>query len=222
MKIISKRKPSLPGRVRMGLLCFGLLAFSIRPAAAQSDEVQQLLLNVEKLAQFKSILSDMKKGYNILSTGYNSVKNIAQGNFTLHEGFIDGLWLVSPEVRKYGRITDIINKESALLSEYRSAYGRFNSNGNFTPSELNYLAKVYGQLLKGSAANMDQLTMVITENQLRMSDDERLQAIDRIYADTDDKLVFLRSFNRQTSVLDLQRQREKSDIAGTKQWYNLK
>ena len=28
----------------------------------QSQEVQQLLLNVEKLAQFKQILSDMKKG----------------------------------------------------------------------------------------------------------------------------------------------------------------
>jgi len=201
---------------------FLLSAFCFEPAKAQSDEVQQLLLNVEKLAQFKSILSDMKKGYTILNNGYNSVKNIAQGNFTLHEGFIDGLWLVSPEVRKYGRITDIINKESALLSEYRSAYTRFRSGGNFTPSELDYLGKVYGQLLKGSAANMDQLTMVITANQLRMSDDERLQAIDRIYADTDDKLVFLRSFNRQTSVLDLQRQREKSDVAGTKSYYNLK
>ena len=35
-------------------------------ASAQADEIAQLLLNIEKLAQFKQILSDMKKGYEIL------------------------------------------------------------------------------------------------------------------------------------------------------------
>ncbi|MEZ2338792.1 TerB family tellurite resistance protein [Mucilaginibacter sp. RCC_168] len=203
-------------------ICFGLSALSINPAAAQSDEIQQLLLNVEKLAQFKSILSDMKKGYTILSTGYNSVKNIAQGNFSLHEAFLDGLWLVSSEVRKYGRIVDIINEQAALVSEYKAAYRRFNSGGNFTVSELNYLSKIYSQLLKESLENLDQLAMVITANKMRMSDDERLQAIDYIYADTDNKLVFLRSFNRQTSVLNFQRQREKADVTGVKNYYNLK
>ena len=33
---------------------------------AQSDEVQQLLLNIEKLAQFKKILKNMKNGYQII------------------------------------------------------------------------------------------------------------------------------------------------------------
>ncbi|WP_439695859.1 TerB family tellurite resistance protein [Mucilaginibacter sp. AW1-7] len=210
-------------KILFGLsMAAGSSALTYQPAVAQSDEIQQLLLNVEKLAQFKSILSDMKKGYTILSNGYNSVKNIAQGNFSLHEAFLDGLWLVSPEVRKYGRIADIINEQAALIAEYKSAYRRFNSGGNFSASELDYLSKVYGQLLKESGANMDQLALVITANKLRMSDDERLKAIDRIYADTDDKLVFLRSFNRQTSVLDYQRQREKMDLTGMKQYYNLK
>jgi hypothetical protein len=210
-------------KVFLGLvMTFSLSAFAFYRAAAQADEIQQLLLNVEKLAQFKSILSDMKKGYTILSTGYNSVKNIAQGNFSLHEAFLDGLWLVSPEVRKYGRIADIINEQAALVSEYRSAYRRFNSGGSFTVSELDYLSKVYNQLLKESLENLDLLVMIITANKMRMSDDERLQAIDRIYADTDNKLVFLRSFNRQTSILNFQRQREKADVAGEKSYYNLK
>lgn len=203
-------------------VCLLLGAFCCPRASAQAQEIEQLLLNIEKLAQFKTILSQMKSGYTILTNGYNSVKNIAQGNFSLHEAFIDGLWLISPEIRKYGRITDIINAQAALITEYKAAYKRFSGGGRFTATELDYLAKVYGQLLKESAANMDQLVMVITANQLRMSDDERLQAIDRIYADTDDKLVFLRSFNRQTSVLDLQRQRENADVTGIKTLYNLK
>jgi len=199
-----------------------LSAFSPLLAKAQSDEIQQLLLNVEKLAQFKAILSDMKKGYTILSTGYNSVKNIAQGNFNLHETFLDGLMLVSPEVRKYYRIADLINDQSSIVSEYKSAYARFNASGNFTGSELAYLSKVYSSLLKQSLDNLDQLALVITANQLRMSDDERLQAIDHLAADTQDKLVFLRSFNRQTSMLNIQRQREKADIQGTANYYLIK
>ena len=54
-----------------------------------------------------------------------------------------------------------------------------------------------------------------------MSDDERLQAIDRIFADTQDKLMFLRSFNKEASILSLQRQKEKADLKSTRQYYNL-
>lgn len=187
---------------------------------AQSQEAQQLLLNVEKLSQLKGILTSMKKGYDVLSTGYKSVKNIAEGNFSLHEVFLDGMMLVSPEVRKYRRIADIISDQSAIVSEYKSAFKRFSAGGNFTVSELEYLGKVYGGLFSQSLDNLDQLAMVITAGKLRMSDDERLQAIDRIFADTQDKLIFLRSFNRQTSSLNMQRQREKADIDGLKRYYN--
>jgi hypothetical protein len=44
-----------------------------------------------------------------------------------------------------------------------------------------------------------------------MSDDERLQEIDRIFAEMEDKLLFLRSFNNNTSVLALQRTKERKD-----------
>ena len=197
----------------------GLLSFSSL-VKAQSTEVQQLLLNVEKLSQMKNILSDMKKGFTVLSTGYNSVKNIAQGNFSLHEVFLDGLMLVSPEIKKYHKVADIITYQGNILSEYKSAYKRFNSSGSFSVSELDYLAKVYKQLFDESLQNLDRLLMVVTSSKLRMSDDERLQAIDRIYEDTIDKLTFLRSFNRETGILNIQRKREKADVQGLGNYYN--
>lgn len=197
-----------------GLLCFCSLA------RAQSTEVQQLLLNVEKLSQMKNILSDMKKGFTVLSTGYNSVKNIAQGNFSLHEVFLDGLMLVSPEIKKYHKVADIISYQSNILSEYKSAYKRFNASGSFSLSDLDYLGKVYKQLFDESLQNLDRLLMVVTSSKLRMSDDERLQAIDRIYEDTIDKLTFLRSFNRETGMLNIQRKREKAEVQGLGNYYN--
>jgi DNA repair ATPase RecN len=204
------------------ILCFlvaGLL--DNYKVSAQSDEIQQLLLNIEKLTQFKQILSDMKKGYQILEKGYNSVKNIAEGNFNLHKAFLDGLMAVSPTVRNYRRVTGIINYQIALIKEYRSAYDRFKRDDNFNPQELDYLGDVYNNLLKESLRNLDELTTIITAGKTRMSDDERLQAIDRIYADMQDKLMFLRHFNNNTTILAVQRAKERNDAKAVRKIYGL-
>lgn len=178
---------------------------------AQSTEAQQLLLNVEKLAQLKKILSNMKKGYEIVSTGYNTIKDISQGNFNLHDAFLNALLQVSPTVRKYKRVADIISCQSQIVKEYRSAFNRFKSTNLFNSSEITYMEDVYKNLFNKSLQNLDELGMVLTAGKLRMSDDERIAAIDRIYKDISDKLVFLRSFNNEGSVLAVQRGRELVD-----------
>lgn len=182
------------------------------PARAQQYEVQQLLLDVEKLAQFKSILSDMQQGYSVLTEGYEQVKNLSQGNFGLHQVFLDGLISVNPEIKKYQRVAGIIAGEASILSEYKSAFSRFKCSGSFSLTELNYLATVYSRLTGGALQNLDDLASVITASKMRMSDNERLSAIDNIYSDTSDKLQFLRSFNRKTSILQLQRAKEQGEV----------
>lgn len=188
---------------------------------AQSDEAQQLLLNVEKLAQFKQILSDMKKGYQIVVTGYTTIKTLSQGNFNLHKTFLDALMEVSPAVRKYKKVADIINDQILIAKEYKNAFRRFKKDNNFNPEEIDYLGKVYTNLFKQSLNNLDELTIIITANKLRMSDDERLAAIDRIYNDMQDKLMFLRHFNNNTTILAVQRAREKNDAVTMKFFYGI-
>ena len=180
-------------------------------AMAQKDEIAQLLLNVEKLAQFKQILSDMKKGYKILNGGYNTIKDLSQGNFNLHKTFLDALMEVSPTVKNYKRVADIINYQVILVKEYKSAFNRFKRDNNFNQQELAYLERVYENLFKQSLNNLDNLVTIITANKLRMSDDERLKAIDKIFAEMQDKLLFLRYFNNNTTVLAVQRAKERND-----------
>jgi hypothetical protein len=189
--------------------------------SAQSDEVQQLLLNVEKLAQFKQILSDLKKGYQIISVGYSTIKDLSQGNFNLHRTFLDGLMTVSPTVKKYKRIADIINNQILIVKEYKNAFNRFKKDGNFNLGEIEYLGKVYGNLFKQSLNDLDELTIIITDSKLRMSDDERLEAIDRIFNNMQDKLLFLRHFNNNTTILAVQRAREKNDVATMQKIYGV-
>jgi hypothetical protein len=192
-------------------LCFG-----------QSQEAKQLLLNVEKLAQLKLMLGHMKTGYQILQKGYTSIKNISEGNFNLHKTFLDGLLQISPAVRKYKKIVDIIDFEFKIVKEYKAAFTEFKGSKHFTVNEIDHMGKVYGNLFSESLKKLEELAMVVTANKLRMSDDERLQAIDKIYDDVVDQYTFLNEFNNSTALLSIQRDNEQREIDLMRKIHGLK
>lgn len=189
-------------------------------AQAQDQEIEQLILDVQKLSQFRQILSDMKTAYVVIMQGYTTVRDISQGDFNLHKAFLDGLMVVSPVVRNYKKTADIISMQLSIVSEYKSAYNRFKSVNLFNPDEIVYIGRVYSNLLDETLKNLNDLTTVVTANQLRMSDAERLAAIDKLYDDTSDKLAFLRSFNNNTSMLAVQRQKELNDAKTVQGFYS--
>jgi hypothetical protein len=197
------------------MLCIGLSD----KAFGQAQDIEQLTLDIEKLAQFKQILSNMKKGYDVISSGYSTISSISQGTFNLHQGFLNGLLAVSPPLRAYSRVAQIISYQETLLSEYKSAFSNFKSGGRFTPQEISYMGTVYKNLFNQSVNNLSALTMVMTDSQLRMSDDERLRQIDGIDKDMQDKLSFLRSFNSRAAAIDAQRARQQQDSKSLQQLY---
>jgi DNA repair ATPase RecN len=201
------------------LSCLMFLSCSTIQTRAQATELAQLALNIEKLAQFKQILADLKKGYEILSGGYKTIKDLSEGNYNLHKVFLDGLLEVSPTVKKYKRVADIVDYQLQLVKEYKSAFSRFQKSGWFNVDELSYISDVYSNLFTLSLKNLDDLLTIITAKKLRMSDDERLSAIDKIFEDMQDKLVFLRSFNGSTSLLMGQRKKEAREVQGLQDYY---
>ena len=188
---------------------------------AQSQEATELVLNYEKLRQLEEILDNMYKGYKILSKGYNTIKDISEGNFSLHQVFLDGLYAVNPAVRNYKRIPYIIQYQKFLVKEYKRAFNRFRHDPNLTVREVKYLANVYSYLFKQSLRNLDELLMIVTAAKLRISDEERLRAIDRIYYDLENKVVFLKLFNSTTQWLAMQRARDNHDVITLQKLYGV-
>jgi len=196
------------------------LGFVPQKSNAQLYELERLILDIEKLLQLKNILSDLYKGYEILSTGYNTIKSISEGNFNLHKAFLDGLLAVSPAVQKYERVVDIIEDQGKIVSEYKTAFNLFKKNPHFTPDELVYMSNVYDHLISNSEKNLTNLLNVMTAGTLRMSDAERLHAIDGIYIDTHDELGFLRQFNSKTSALASERAKQENDAGSVRSLYD--
>ncbi|QRR01549.1 TerB family tellurite resistance protein [Dyadobacter sandarakinus] len=199
------------------LILLGTMLISLNRASAQTPEVTQLILNIQKLNQLRKILKELKAGYDILFKGYTTIKDISKGNFKLHEAFLDGLLEVSPAVKRYKRIAEIIDFQLKLVSEYRAAFGHFQSGKYFNKDELDYMERVYARLINQSLKNLDALTMVVTAKKMRMSDDERLSAIDKIHEEMQDKLVFLRHFNSTAATLGMQRAKVSVEVESSAQ-----
>lgn len=204
----------------VSLLIVGLNPVISR-AQSIAQDLEQLSLDYQKLAGLKSILKQMYIGYEVVSKGYGAVKDISKGSFSLHEAFLDGLMIASPAVRQYPKVAGIINDQALLVSEYKSAYHTFRNDPHFSPDEIGYMMDVYNNLVSQSLKNLDALAMIITDSKVRMSDADRIRAIDRIYQDSHGQLDFLRQFNDRSYAVALWRSRQVNDQKTLKTLYGI-
>ena len=201
------------------LLIVTCLVISGARSCAQSQEAEQLLLNWEKLTQFKVILHDMYEGWKLINEGYKSIREISSGNFSLHKNFLDALMEVSPAVKQYARIAEIIKFQGLLVRQAKDALNNFKNDDAFTLKEIEHITGIYHNLYKESLKNVEELSLIITSELLRMNDEERLAAIDRIYDRAISQYSFFKDVTSSTTYLSLQRNSEKAEIDLLKRIY---
>ena len=205
-------KSGMGKRILVYGLCLLMGMAAATPGKAQAFDVEQLVLDVQKLTVLKQILTDLKTGYQVLDAGYSAVRDIAKGSFNLHEAFLDGLLAVSPAVRNYQRVKDIVSLEAGMLSRYQSAWAQFERDGRLQPAEIALLAQVYTNLFKESVQGLSDLVTVLTPGTLRASDAERMRQIDGIYAGMLEQAALLDRVDNTTGLLAGQRGAEQNDV----------
>jgi hypothetical protein len=77
------------------------------------------------------MLKDRVTAYGEIKQGYEQVKSIAEGKFNLHKAFLDAQQAVSPVVRDYAKVAQIVDNEAKLVKEYQAAKGFFGGSGWF-------------------------------------------------------------------------------------------
>ena len=80
---------------------------------------------------------------------------------------------------------------------------------------------MYANLTTDCLKDIDALTAVITDSSLQMGDDERMQQINGIYADMQDKNSFAQYFTNSAKLLVNQKVREQNDISVSRSLYGL-
>lgn len=190
--------------------------------SAQLQDIEQLKLNIEKLVQMKAMLSSMKSGYATLSNGYSQITGLAKGNFELHKNYLDELLQVAAPVRNYPLVESVKEMQGAVNDESNTAYLFYLRSGLFKPAELFEIKKRLDQIKTAVAKQVAHLRVVLTNGVLRMSDEERISAIDRIDKDVGQALGAMRALLSEENALAATRGQQKKNIDAMRLLYGLK
>lgn len=192
------------------LLTYAVNAQTTAEWTSQKKTQRKYLL--QQIAALKVYTSYVSKGYSIAKDGLNVINQLKKGDFNLHENKLHKLSVVNPAIRNYTRIAVILSLQKEIADKCANSIRQFRKSSQFSVVESNYISDVYGKLLDDCADTIERLLEVIKNGQLRMTDDERIALIDRIYTDTRDQQIFVRSFSDRATTLMLQRQSELNNI----------
>lgn len=167
---------------------------------------------LEQIAANNFYIEYAKKGYSIVTNGLHTIRDIKNGDFHLHLGFIDSLKVVNPFIKKWVKVADIIAMQLRILKMYHQSSKTAEESLQFTRDERAYCNNLFEHLVRECEKCIDELMIVITSGESAMSDDDRINRIEKIYLDMQDKKAFVTSFTNEISTLALQRLTERIEI----------
>jgi len=142
----------------------------------------------EQIAAFQVYAGYLKQGYDIVEKGWSVVNDIKHGDFDLHNNYFTSLKEVNESVGSYGKVDSIASLQVQILQVNEAINKLIQDNSNIQSQEKEYIIKVMSNLLDKCAGDLDQLTMLTTNDSVEMKDDERLKRIDDLYIDMQDNI----------------------------------
>jgi len=172
---------------------------------------------LQQIAAFQVYIGYAKKGYEIVGSGLQTVRDISNGEFNLHNVFITGLKQVSPAIRNDLRIAEIIALQLGMLK----SFGVLKSTGGLSADQLLYVAEVANEVISECYHDLEELLLVITLGKLEMKDDERLSRLKGIYERMLDKSAFTQDFCGEAESLIRQRALELETVEKLRRYYEI-
>jgi hypothetical protein len=151
----------------------------------------------------------------------NEIRDWVQKQKKLYEDYFEELKKVKSSLTNYKRVKDIIETQIAMINEYKDAWALFRQDKNFTADEVDYMLNIYTGMMDESAKNIDQLFMVVNSFATQMADAKRLEIINSVADNVQQKLLDLKEFNNQNKMLSLQRASEKGEIEYVRRLYGI-
>lgn len=202
------------------LATVGLFAFHSSTAQTTDEWLNQKATQkkylLQQIAALQVYLGYAKKGYTIVTSGVNTIRNIKNGDYNLHRDFFSRLKNVNPAISRYVKVADIIAYQVKIIKQTKGTLQQIKETKQFAEAELDYCKQVFENLLDECIKTVEELILVTTSGELELKDDERLKRIDRLYADVQDKYSFTCAFSEDMGILAVQRLGEQMEINRSK------
>lgn len=176
---------------------------------SQKKENRKRLM--EQIAALQVYKGYLQKGYNIANTGLTTINKIKNGDFGLHRDFFNALKTVNPKVKKYSKVTDLIDLNIQAIAYQKKIKAMLNLN-DFSRDENQYINQVLQSILEALSVTLDELIAIISDNQLELKDDERINRIDGLYVQMVEQYSFIKAFSDDVASLRVQKRKELQQI----------
>jgi len=209
---------------RLIILLFALIAGHAQNAAAQtwnewfSQKKTQKKYLLQQVAALQVYIGFAKKGYEIAQKGLTTISNLKDGESNLYSDFLGGLKGVNPAIKNYARVADILALQVKIIQTYHRDYRRIKELNHSGTSELNYIKRVYNRVLTDCEHAVDELITLTSNKKLELTDDQRIQRIDQLYHDMQERHDFTQSFGRDALILQQSRADDERNTEQIKGW----
>jgi hypothetical protein len=201
--------------------CLLLCVFSFQLTRAQtfaewfSQKKTQIKYLTQQIAALELYGSCIKQGYAISQNGLGNIGGYIKGEYGLHSSYYGSLKMVNPEIKSHGKADTIVRYAEQIPGQF----DHLNNLNGLDSDNKRYIGQVKAKILEECNKDLAELELVITNQQAKMTDDERIQRLDAIYKRVKDKYAFTQSFCNQVRMLLLQRNRELQDIQTLGRYY---
>ena len=176
---------------------------------------------VDQIVALQVYISYLEKGYRISKDGLSLTRDIKEGEFNLHKNYFNSLKTVNPHIMKYPKIAGILSMLMGILNEHLATISLSKKSNQFTAEEIGYIKKVFKNLEDEAEKDLDELRLVITNGQMQMTDDERINDIDKINNRVQNKYSFSKSFSDKVKLLAQQRENGNKEAKELKALYGI-
>jgi hypothetical protein len=139
----------------------------------------------------------------------------------LFSQYYQELWDIKSAIAYYSRISELTEKQVALVNSYNQAWGLLKADKHFTADELSYMTKVYSGILEASVNDLDQILLVINANKTQMPDAKRMEIVNKAADHMDTNYNDLQQFNSQNQILSQQRANDENEVLTMKKYYGI-
>ena len=206
--------------IAIGLYIGPVSAQTVNEWVNQKSTQKKYLL--QQIAALQVYINYAKKGYNIVSGGINTIRDIKKGDLNLHNTFFSSLKTINPKISRYSKVADIISYQVRIIKLARQTLQSIREANQFSVEEIEYCKMVLDALLDDCIQSITELIEIITPDKLQVTDDERLVRIDKLYLDMQDKFTFSNVMSEDISLLALQRLSEQIEINRSKRINGIK
>jgi hypothetical protein len=176
---------------------------------SQKNENKKRL--IEQIAALQVYKEYLQKGYNIASTGLTTINKIKSGDFGLHRNYFNALKIVNPKVKNYSKVADLIDLNIKAIACQKKIKAML-KHKDFSGDENYYINQVLQSILEAISDTLDELIAIISDNQLELKDDERINRIDGLYIQMKEQYGFIRAFSDDVANIRLQKHKEFQQI----------